>query len=387
MEDPDADTIYISVSDDDGASWTAPVEWINEVDTISASKGIVIDNRAEDDENIAIYYNTTGVLKSHILGDVLGVDTLEADPVSETYATLNGEIVSLGIGSAAEVGFYWDTSPSLGNATGTLATWSETGTYSLGGFSHIITGLTEGESYYCIAYALNEWGEGWGSWVEFTAGATGDFAVVTGDPTEITDTTAIFNAEITEVPTSGAKVRGFQWGYTETPTWSWTETGTFAEGNYAYEDAELDADEIYYVRAIIGNDTVTDYGQWVGFLTLPLSAPPEVDEDTGLIPPNPEEPSGWIRPPKDWGEIGLGDAKIPMTFFVFIVLVGFVVMIGLALTKYVRSLAVLFMVLGFIIGLLSFWPKGGYLDWWVLLPYILVGWALLTRQKDTPITE
>ena len=41
----------------------------------------------------------------------------------------------------------------------------------------------------------------------------------------------------------------------------------------------------------------------------------------------------------------------------------------------------------FILSIFSFFPKGGYLDWWVIFPYILVGWALISRQTDHPVGE
>jgi len=78
---------------------------------------------------------------------------------------------------------------------------------------------------------------------------------------------------------------------------------------------------------------------------------------------------------------------VPWTFLMFLVSLFLLVAVGLALTKYTRSLAVTFMVLGFFLGVLCFWPKGGYLDWWVLFPYGLVGWALLQRQSESPIAE
>ena len=134
---------------------------------------------------------------------------------------------------------------------------------------------------------------------------------------------------------------------------------------------------------------VTEYSEVEGFMTLQPDyyVGDDMSVDSTLIPPAPGEPTGWMRGPKDWGDFGLPGAQIPLTFVMFILSVGIMVMIGVALTAYTRSLAVTFMVLGFLLGILCFWPKGGYLDWWTLFPYVLVGWALLHRQSENPIAE
>lgn len=375
-------------SSEDG--WVIDSDWFYETLTIIYPNYTSSLPRAGWDWFGLAYVASSAVLRYAILSTQFHVDTLAAECVSETSEEVNGDLTEIGWGTATERGFYLNTDPSTGNSSGNLQIWYEEGSFTTGAFSHIFTDLVNTERYYFIAYVHNS-DFYWGEWLGFYAGATQDFLALTEDPSDIKATEAKFNGEIVEVPVGKyATFYGFDWGLTQDPTWSWeSEAGSYTSGTTFHHYADLSPDEIYYVRAKCGNDSVTDYGGWVGFITLQQTTDIETgdEEGAGLIPPNPDEPSGWIRDPKDWGTIGVGDALIPMTFFVFCVLTGFIVLIGLALTKYVKSFAVLFMVCGFILGLLCFWPKGGYWDWWIMLPYILVGWALLTRQKDTPMAE
>ncbi|MBV6341216.1 hypothetical protein [Candidatus Magnetobacterium casense] len=389
--DPSSNHVYTMKYDRSEDAWSTEQDLCTDANTIP--NGLYINTpRYSPRDNLGVYWlsgASSNIVMYKSLGEQFHVDTDEATSITETEATLNGEIVSIGWGTPIERGFYWDTTPSLGNSTGTLQLWYETGSFGTGVFSHTVSDLEEGESYYCIAYATNA-ETVWGEWVEVVAGGTDGWAVLTLPPDPVGDFEATFWGNITEVAGTYATVRGFEWGYTATPTWSWEATGNFTVGTYSHEITTLEADTIYYVRAVAGNATTHDHGQWIGFITQQPSYQDEENppgDDTGLTPPIPSEPGGWIRPPKDWGNIGLPGAQIPLTFFVWILLTGFVVLVGFGITKFTRSLAVLFMVLGFILGIFSFWPKGGYLDWWIMLPYFLVGWALLSRQKDSPISE
>jgi len=212
------------------------------------------------------------------------------------------------------------------------------------------------------------------------------WAVETLDPTGVTSSQATIRGEITGIGSGTIAWRGIAFGTDPTLTSyePYGDIGTFGAGVYSYTVTGLESDTIYYYKAQVedsyGNSTE---GNITVFMTL---QPGYADEgeipDDGLIPPLPEKPGGWIRPPKDWGDW----QGIPWTFIFFLFLVGFVVLIGLGITKTTRSVGVLIIVLGFIIGLFSFWPKGGYLDWWILFPYIIVGWALMKREKESPIT-
>jgi len=384
--DPTDDHLYYAKYIYNESTWVSYYDLIDEIDDLPANGDHLNTDYTCDESRVGVYYIAgTTILKFKLLDEVLHVDTLTASPIGATTATLRGEIISLGLGSATERGFWINDSPSLSGAT---QEGNETGTFNVGVFTHGITGLTEGNKYYYIAYASNAYGEEYGTWSQFTAGGSaGGIAVLTLDPTEVGDFEATFNGNIVATGGSYLTMRGFQWGFSDTPTWLWDEGGNFTVGLFAHTPTDLEADSIYYVRAIAGNGTDTDYGQWIGFITEQPSYQSDEETEIGnssLTPPLPGEPGGWIRPPKDWGNFVPG---IPWTTVMWLVLTALVVLVGFALTKYAKSLAFLFIGLGFIIGVFSFFPKGGYLDWWIMFPYILVSWALISRQSERPLGE
>jgi len=384
--DPTDDHMYYAKYIYDTSTWVSYYDLIDEIDDLPAIGYYLNTDYTCDESRVGVYYIADStILKFKLLDEVFHVDTLTASPIGDTTATLRGEIVSLGFGSATERGFWINDTPSLSGAT---QEGNETGTFNVGVFTHGITGLTEGDKYYYIAYASNAYGEEYGTWSQFTAGGSaGGIAVLTLDPTDVGDFEATFNGEIVSTGGDYLTMRGFQWGFSDTPTWLWDEGGNFTVGTFSYTPTDLEADSIYYVRAIAGNGTDTDYGQWVGFITEQPSYQSDEETEIGnssLIPPLPGEPGGWIRPPKEWGNFVPG---IPWTTVMWLVLTALVVLVGFALTKYAKSLAFLFIGLGFIIGVFSFFPKGGYLDWWIMFPYILVSWALISRQSERPLGE
>ncbi len=379
-EDPTASHLYFHMYVASEGTWYTQFDWLTDSSGIKDGGGLQTMEYVDRDHAGLFWIDNAPNLKWKLLDAQFDVDTLTPTGVTETQATARGEIVSIGWGTPYERGIYLDTTPSLGNATGTLQLWYETGSFGVGVFSHTFGNLTEGQDYFYIAYASNV-ETAWGEWVEFIAGSTEGWCVVTLDPDPVGDFEATFWGNITNVAGDYATVRGFEWGHTATATWSWTDTGQFTVGAYSHE-VELEADSIYYVRAVAGNSTVTDYGQWIGFMTHQPSYIDEDIDDSQILPPAPEEPGGWIKPPRDWGT-ALG---IPWTFILFLFLSSIVVVVGIALSAVqARTISVLFIVFGLILGWFCFWPRGGYLDWWIMLPYVLVGWALMNREKENPL--
>ena len=101
------------------------------------------------------------------------VSTLDAINIQTTQAQLNGEITDSGGVDVTERGFEWGTSPgSYPNS------WTETGTFGTGTFSHTITDLIPKTTYYFRAKAYNSEGWGYGSELSFTTSVetkTGSF--------------------------------------------------------------------------------------------------------------------------------------------------------------------------------------------------------------------
>lgn len=207
--------------------------------------------------------------------------------------------------------------------------------------------------------------------------------VETLDPTGVTDDQATLRGNIKGVGSGATTIRGFYYGETNPPAIWIGEAGEFNVGVYSQTVTGLEADTIYFCQAHLADEYSNEAnGEIITFMT---DQPVYVDEDEvpdGLAPPLPDEPSGWVGPPKDWGNFN----GIPWTFIAFLLITGGMVLIGLLATKLGRgSVIILFAVLGFLLGVLCFFPKGGYLDWWVMLPYFIVGWALIKRDKESPI--
>jgi len=91
------------------------------------------------------------------------VVTNPATDVGTLHATLNGEITDTGGENADERGFEWGTeSGSYPNS------WTETGNFGVGAFSHEITGLQPKTTYYYRAKAHNSAGWSYGDEQTFT---------------------------------------------------------------------------------------------------------------------------------------------------------------------------------------------------------------------------
>lgn len=91
------------------------------------------------------------------------VSTISATSVTETSATLNGEIINDGNGTISHAGFMFGTTSDLSNAHGIYAT-SPSSTFSVN-----VEDLISGETYYYQAFATNEAGSAYGEIKQFTA--------------------------------------------------------------------------------------------------------------------------------------------------------------------------------------------------------------------------
>ena len=98
------------------------------------------------------------------------VTTSSASGIENTSATVGGEVSSDGGAIVTERGIYYGTSANP-ESTGTkVQIGSGTGT-----FSTILTGLSEGTTYYVKAYATNSSETGYGQEIEFTTSGLTDY--------------------------------------------------------------------------------------------------------------------------------------------------------------------------------------------------------------------
>jgi len=270
--DPTDDHMYYAKYIYDMSTWVSYYDLINEIDLLPATGYYLNTDYTCDESRVGVYYIAdTTILKFKLLSEVFVVDTLSASAITPTTATMRGEIMSLGFGSATHRGFYINTTPSLVGAT----QHDETpGPYNVGVFTHGVTGLLNGLDYSYIAYAQNTWGTVYGLWVQFTAGGSGSgFVVETLTPTNIGSGGATFNANVLNVG-PGITWHGFEHGKTVATMVQWTEASGNITGAYSHPVTGLAEDTLYYVRAMIGNGTATSYGEYVGFFTIWTSLEP-----------------------------------------------------------------------------------------------------------------
>jgi hypothetical protein len=97
--------------------------------------------------------------------------------------------------------------------------------------------------------------------------------VKTEDATNITDTAATLNGEVSHIGADYIAERGFEWGTKSGTPYasSWTETGNFGEDSFSDNITNLYKGKVYYFRAKAKNNVlpVWSYGGELKFLTRP----------------------------------------------------------------------------------------------------------------------
>jgi hypothetical protein len=91
--------------------------------------------------------------------------TSSPSPISDTSATLNGNITATGGVNPTVRGFAYGTDSTL---TAVIATTTESGSFGTGAFTDFVFGLSCNTTYYSRAYATNSGGTGFGSIQPFT---------------------------------------------------------------------------------------------------------------------------------------------------------------------------------------------------------------------------
>ena len=204
------------------------------------------------------------------------VTTLAVTNIAQTTATGNGNITSLGVPNPTQYGVVWDIAA---NPTIELSTKTAQGTPAgTGAFTSSITGLTAGTLYYVRAYATNTTGTGYGAEVTFTTLVTPVAPTVTTQAvTNIAQTTATGNGNITSLGVPNPTQYGVVWGTSANPTVSLstkTTQGTpGGTGAFTSSITGLSPATQYHVRAYATNTAGTAYGADVTFTTLAAVMP------------------------------------------------------------------------------------------------------------------
>ena len=200
------------------------------------------------------------------------VTSSAASPVGVTTATLNGSITSLNGDAVQSEGFVWDAvshtplaSSNVTPGNGYASWWYQNGSYGIGDFSHAVTGLISGQTYYYRACANNTYGWNYGD--EITFATIGVPTISTSIATYISPTTAQLNASVTNSNGQACDVR---FGYDTVshaadfaayPTHTVWVNDTYTTGNLPYVAiVGLVAGTTYYFNVQIENDAGISYG-------------------------------------------------------------------------------------------------------------------------------
>jgi len=203
--------------------------------------------------------------------------TSPIEDILSTTATGRGNITATGGANATRRGFCYMVGTS-GDPTIANSVAYTDGSFGIGVYTKGLTGLSPGITYRVRAYAVNSAGVGYGTTVQFTT-LTAAPTVTTQDPTPayILTTSVRGNGTITATGGEDCSERGFQYGLTQTPTWTKKVTeGGYVAGAFYLTINGLQPNTEYWYRAFAKNtvDPYYGYGAWVKFQTAAAGTTP-----------------------------------------------------------------------------------------------------------------
>lgn len=186
-----------------------------------------------------------------------------ASSISQTSATLNGTVVTVGTSPITARGFKYGTTSNYGNTT------NDNGT-TTGTFSFTANSLLCGTTYYYIAYATSYVGTGNSSQRTFTTSACPTApSLTTGDPTSISMYSAVLHANLSSIGSSALNTRGFKYGLSSGDYTVFTNDNISATGDYSYLATPLNCNTTYHFISYAANSIGMTHGVDKSFTTLP----------------------------------------------------------------------------------------------------------------------
>jgi uncharacterized protein (TIGR02145 family) len=207
------------------------------------------------------------------------VITSSISDIQITEATGNGEVISDGGGEITARGICWKTSSG---PTITDNHTSESGT--LGVFSSLMTGLTEGTTYYVRTYATNSKGTVYGNEVVFTTIETTVSDIITTEISDITEISAISGGNVITDGGDPVTSRGVCWSTSPVPTISNYKTiNGSGIGSFMSILTGLSQNTTYYIRAYATNGVGTSYGNEIAFTTTAAIIDTDLKDKDGNV--------------------------------------------------------------------------------------------------------
>ncbi|MFN6388587.1 MAG: beta strand repeat-containing protein, partial [Bacteroidota bacterium] len=204
---------------------------------------------------------TTTLIPVAINNPVLAA-TAEASGITSSSAILGGNITDEGATQVSARGLVYGT--TTGSATFSVTVGSGAGT-----FSSMLTGLSQGTTYFVRSFATNVQGTGYGAETSFTTQTTATVSV-TATPTSLTTTSAIGGGTISSTGGATITTSGLVWDVSANPTiaLSTKTTDGITSGTFTSSITGLTQGTTYHVRAYATNNIGTSYGPDITFTTL-----------------------------------------------------------------------------------------------------------------------
>ena len=212
------------------------------------------------------------------------LNTTQPSNVTATSCLAGGIVTDNGGDEVTERGVCWGTETKPTITDNHVAS----NTSGVGSFSCQITGLAAGTTYYVRAYAVNSAGTGYGEALSFTTQTDsggddgGDDHVtiptlITGEASEITETSARCGGAVTSDGGSQILERGVCWSTLDNPTIedSHVTASSVSVGAFHCDISGLTSGVTYFYRTYATNAKGTGYGEQKSFETLSIPDFPE----------------------------------------------------------------------------------------------------------------
>lgn len=195
--------------------------------------------------------------------------TSAAINITQTTATLGGEVTADGGSAVTERGICWNTTVGPTVSTNKSASGNGTGSFTIN-----ISSLELGKTYFVRAYAINTVGTAYGNEITFTTVLPTLPVLTTIDATNITQTSVTLGGYVIADGGMVVTERGICWSTSTSPTTNnYKVSNGSGIGIFSCNLSLLTAGTTYHARSYAINLLGTSYGNEVIFSTLQALLP------------------------------------------------------------------------------------------------------------------